>query len=419
MNRTRLILGALVLGTLAGVGVRWAGPAWLVDVAQALLPVGQMWVRALQMTLVPLIFAMITHGVASAVAGGRGSRLIGTTLGVFAIAMVVTVILSTILVEAVLHVWPIPAHALDGLIGAEPPQPVPGLAAQLIAIIPENPIGAAAQGQIFPLVIFGLALGVALARIARDGPIETSPIMRLLSELAQAMLKIVDWVLVVAPVGIFCLALGLGLSSGLGVAQVLGLFIALCFATSLMMAALCYVAVRVTRAAPLGRFAAAIAPAQAMAAGSCSSLATTPVMIEVAVERLGLPEDVVGLTIPMSVSLFRLGTVAHSVAAVLVAAHAVGIQPGPVQLVLAGLAVVLGSVSGAGLPGAAVIYAIYGPGLHVLGAPMAIMPLYVAVIALADPAITATSVTGDLTAVTLVQRWLMRRGRQTRENKFA
>jgi Na+/H+-dicarboxylate symporter len=410
VNRTRLILGALVLGTLAGVGVRWGGPAWLIDLAQGLLPVGQMWVRALQMTLVPLIFAMITHGVASAVAGGRGSRLIGTTLGVFAIAMVVTVILSTILVETVLHVWPIPAHALDGLIGAEAAQPVPGLAAQLIAIIPENPVGAAAQGQIFPLVIFGLALGAALARIPRDGSIETSPIMRLLSELAQAMLKIVDWVLVVAPIGIFCLALGLGVSSGLGVAQVLGVFIALCFATSLMMAALCYVAVRVTGAAPLWRFAAAIAPAQAMAAGSCSSLATTPVMIEVAVERLGLPEDVVGLTIPMSVSLFRLGTVAHAVAAVLVAAHAVGIQPGPVQLVLAGLAVVLGSVSGAGLPGAAVIYAIYGPGLHVLGAPMTIMPLYVAVIALADPAITATSVTGDLTAVTLVQRWLTRRG---------
>jgi Na+/H+-dicarboxylate symporter len=87
----------------------------------------------------------------------------------------------------------------------------------------------------------------------------------------------------------------------------------------------------------------------------------------------------------------------------------VGIHPGPVQLVLAGLAVMLGSVSGAGLPGAAVIYAIYGPGLHVLGAPMAIMPLYVAVVALADPAITATTVTGDLTATVLVQHWLTRR----------
>ncbi len=409
MNRTQLILGSLVMGTLCGIGVRWAGSPGLTAATAALLPLGQMWVRALQMTLIPLIFAMITHGVASAVASGQGSRLIGATLALFATAMVITVILSTGLTEAVLHVWPIPPHALDGLLGAEPVQPVPGLAAQLMAIIPDNPVGAAAQGQIFPLVVFGLALGVALARLPGDGAVENGAIMRVLSELAQAMLLLVDWVLVLAPVGIFLLALGLGLSSGLGVARVLGVFIALCFATSLMMAALCYVAVKVSGAAPIARFAAAIAPAQAMAAGSCSSLATTPVMIDVATGRLGIPEDVVGLTIPMSVSLFRLGTVAHAVAAVLVAAHAVGIQPGPVQLVLAGLGVMLGSVSGAGLPGAAVIYAIYGPGLHVLGAPMAIMPLYVAVIALADPVITATTVTGDLTAVTLVNRLLTRR----------
>ena len=409
ISRTQFILAALVLGTLGGIMVRWIGSPGLTVTAQALLPLGQMWVRALQMTLIPLIFAMITHGVASAVAGGQGSRLIGATLGLFLVAMIVTVILSTILTESVLHYWPIPSHALDGLLGSEAPQPVPGLAAQLMAIIPENPVAAAAQGQIFPLVVFGLALGVALARLPRDGAIEQGAIMRVLAELAQAMMQIVDWVLVIAPVGIFLLALGLGLSSGLGVARVLGIFIALCFATSLMMAALCYVAVKVTGAAPIGRFAAAIVPAQAMGAGSCSSLASTPVMIEVAVERLHIPEDVVGLTIPMAVSLFRLGTVAHAVAAVLVAAHAVGVQPGPVQLVLAGLAVILGSISGAGLPGAAVIYAIYGPGLHVLGAPMAIMPLYVAVIALADPVITATTVTGDLTAVTLVHRLLRKR----------
>jgi Na+/H+-dicarboxylate symporter len=60
------------------------------------------------------------------------------------------------------------------------------------------------------------------------------------------------------------------------------------------------------------------------------------------------------------------------------------------------------------LPGAAVIYAFYAPGLQVLGAPLAIMPLYIAVIALPDPIITAASVTGDLTAATLVAR-LMRR----------
>ena len=411
MTRTQLILLSLVLGVVAGIGVRWIGQPGLTTMANTALVGGQLWVRALQMTLIPLIFAMITHGVASAVLSGRGGKLIGTTLSLFFAVMVVTVILCTILTETVLHLWPIPPHALDGLLaGGAAPQPLPGLAAQLLAIIPDNPIAAAAQGQIFPLVIFGLAFGIAIARLPRkDGGSEPA-VMTLLGQVSHAMMQIVDWVLVVAPAGIFLLAMGLGLTSGLEVAQVLGVFIGLAVATAGMMLALCYVAVLVAKAYPLGRFAAAIAPAQAMGAGSCSSMASTPVMIEVAIEKLGLPEDLVGLVIPMAVSVFRLGTVAHAVPAVLIAAHAVGIEPTPLQFVLVGLAVILGSISGAGLPGAAVIYAIYGPGIQLLGAPMAIMPLYVAVVALPDPVITATSVTGDLTAATLINRLLRRSG---------
>ena len=406
LSRTHLILLSLVLGVVAGVSIRWLDQPTLTSTANAVLVGGQLWVRALQMTLIPLIFAMITHGVASAVLSGRGGKLIGTTLGLFFAIMVVTVVLCTILTETVLHLWPIPPHALDALMGgAAAPAPVPGLAAQLLAIIPDNPIAAAAQGQIFPLVIFGLAFGIAIARLPRRDGTEPA-MMALLAQVSHAMMTIVDWVLVVAPAGIFLLAMGLGLSSGLAVAQVLGVFVALCIATTGMMIVLCYVAVLAARAYPLGRFAAAIAPAQAMGAGSCSSMASTPVMIEVAIEKLGISEDLVGLVIPMAVSVFRLGTVAHAVAAVLVAAHAVGIEPTPLQLVLAGLAVILGSISGAGLPGAAVIYAIYGPGIQLLGAPMAIMPLYVAVIALPDPVITMTTVTGNLTATTLVDRLL-------------
>ena len=97
MTRTRLIIAALVLGTLAGLALCAAGSPALDAVAAAVLPLGQMWVRALQMTLIPLIFAMVTHGIASAVAGGNGSRWIGTTLSLFVVAMIVTVILCTIL----------------------------------------------------------------------------------------------------------------------------------------------------------------------------------------------------------------------------------------------------------------------------------------------------------------------------------
>lgn len=409
MNRTTLILLSLLLGIAAGVAIRWSGQTGLMAAANVALVGGQLWVRALQMTLIPLIFAMVTHGVASAVRGGRGTLLIGTTLGIFAAIMVVTVLLCTVLTETALHLWPIPPDALAGLIGTAAPQPVPDLATQLLAIVPENPIAAAAQGQVFPLVVFGVAFGIAIARLPRGQDDGEPAVMALLAQITQAMLTIVDWVLIVAPVGIFLLAIGLGLTSGFGVAQVLGTFVALCFATAGLMALLCYVLMAVMGAGPLRRFATAIVPAQAMGAGSCSSMATTPVMIEVAVERLGIPKDTVGLVIPMAVSLFRLGTVAHAVAAVLVAAHAVGIEPTLFQLVLAGVAVILGSMSGAGLPGAAVIYAMYGPGIQLLGAPMAIMPLYVAVIALPDPVITLCSVTGDLTAVSLVNRLIGRR----------
>ena len=159
MTRTRLIIAALVLGTLAGLALRAAGSPALDAVAAAVLPLGQMWVRALQMTLIPLIFAMVTHGIASAVAGGNGSRWIGTTLSLFVVAMIVTVILCTILTETVLAIWPIAPGALDGLLTGTAPTPVPGFAQQIVAIIPDNPVAAAAQGQIFPLVLFGLALG--------------------------------------------------------------------------------------------------------------------------------------------------------------------------------------------------------------------------------------------------------------------
>jgi Na+/H+-dicarboxylate symporter len=75
-----------------------------------------------------------------------------------------------------------------------------------------------------------------------------------------------------------------------------------------------------------------------------------------------------------------------------------------VQLVMAGIACILGSIAGAGVPGAAVIYVVVAPSLQVLGAPLAIIPLYIAVIALADPIITMATVSADLTAATVVRR---------------
>ncbi|WDF71172.1 dicarboxylate/amino acid:cation symporter [Novosphingobium sp. KACC 22771] len=409
MNRTHAIFIALVAGLLLGLALRSDGFHTLRMALEAVLPLGQLWVRALQMTLVPLIFAMVSHGVAQAVAGGRGGRLIGTAGAVFALMLVQTAIIATIITETALHIWPLAPDTLSGLAPVSAASTTaPAFADQVMALVPDNPVAAAAQGQIFPMVVFAILLGLAISRLPTcEG--EKPRLLDMLAELARAMMIMVDWVLLAAPLGIFLLVAGMALHAGLAVAHMLILFVGLCVVNSLAMLAICYGLVMAVRAHPVGRFAAAIAPAQAMAAGTSSSMATTPVMLEVALRRLRLPEDVAQMVIPVAVSIFRVGTVANAVPAVLVAAHAAGIEPSLAQLVLAGAAVVLASVSAAGLPGAAVIYAFYAPGLQLLGAPMAVMPLYIAVIALPDPIITLTTVSADMTAVTLVARWLERR----------
>ena len=405
MQRTRMILFALIIGALAGLALRnFAGPQ-LQGFASDLLPLGQLWIRALQMTLVPLIFAMVAHGVVDAVASGRGGRLIASTLGLFAALLSLTALIAITVCEAVLRFFPFSPNALAGLALAPVGPHVPTIAEQIIAIIPENPVAAAAQGQIFPLVVFGIVFGLAVARLVSTG--ESGMLMStLLKDLAHTMMTIVDWVLVASPVGIFILALGMAMNTGFGLAQVLLAFVGLSIVNGILAMAMCYLLVLALRAIPLPRFAAGIAPAQAMAAGTCSSMATTPAMIEVALERLGLPDEVAGLVIPLAVSVFRLGTLSLVISGALVAAAAAGIVPTHAQLLMAAVACILGSISGAGVPGAAVIYVTLTPALQLLGAPLAIVPLFIAVNAIADPIATMANVTADLTAATLVRHLL-------------
>ena len=112
MNRTHAVLLALVAGLLFGAMLRHDAFHGLRNGLEALLPLGQMWVRALQMTLVPLIFAMVTHGVAEAVAGHRGGRLIGTAGAVFAAMLALAALVSTVITETALHLWPLAPGAL-------------------------------------------------------------------------------------------------------------------------------------------------------------------------------------------------------------------------------------------------------------------------------------------------------------------
>jgi len=194
-------------------------------------------------------------------------------------------------------------------------------------------------------------------------------------------------------------------TAGFGLASLLVHLVVINIVAVLLGIGFCYALVAVTGAyAPL-RFMRGIVGAQAMAAGTTSSLASTPAMLDAALDRLRLPPEVAGMVIPLAVSVFRFGTVLTVTIGVLLTAAAAGITPSFGQYALLVLAFLVAGSGGAGLPGPAVMFASMAPGLQLLGAPLAILPVYIAINGATDLFITAMNVTADLTAATLVARF--------------
>jgi proton glutamate symport protein len=135
-------------------------------------------------------------------------------------------------------------------------------------------------------------------------------------------------------------------------------------------------------------------------------MATLPAMIEAATERLGVPEAVAGTILPLAATSFRFASTASAMVGVMLGAYAAGLHPSLAQIVLAGALTVLANMGAAGLPAAAVVFAATAPGFQLLGAPLGLIPLYIAVIAIPDIFLTTANVTADLTVTALVAEWV-------------
>jgi len=394
------MLGALLAGIAIGLVLRAWGTPTTIMVADALKPLGRLWVQGLQMTLVPLVFTMVAGGVAAAVRAGTSARLIGGAMLIFVALSLVAALLGGVVTTVTLWAWPLPAEALAGLPTiTTAAAPLPSVGDQLLALVPVNPVAAAAAGQMMPLVFFAILFGFAATRLPRrDG----GGAIALLDDIAQIMLTIVEWVLWFAPAGIFILSLSAALHAGLGLASVLGHYVVLEIASALLAITGCYTLIGISEPLALKRFAKAAMAPQAMAAGTCSSMATLPAMIEAAITTLGISEPVAGTLLPLAVTCFRFASTASTMVGITLAAYAAGIHPSAVQLILAAVVTVLANMGSAGLPGAAVVYAVDAPGFQFLGAPLGLIPFYIAAIAIPDIFLTTANVTADLTVTMLL-----------------
>ena len=404
MNRSLAALLALVAGVVFGALVRASGSATLIDIAHAIQPLGTLWLNALKMTLVPLIFAMVAKGMIALDRTGGGGRLLGITLPLLIGLLVFGMVLSFVFGVLFVAVWPVAPDALapwmassTGAAAAAPPT----IVGMIVDLVPSNPVAAAAQGNLAAIVVFAIIFGFAVSRAAGG-----ASVAGFIDGLADAMIRIVQWVLIFTPLGIFVLSLGLALDTGFAVAGFLTQIVIASCLTSILAIVVSYALAWLMGGVGPIRFGKAVLGAQAMAAGTCSSAATLPVMLECSEHKLGISDAVGGAVLPLAVSIFRFGVAFYQGTLVILLLHAGGMAIDPAKLAIVGAILILANLGIAGLPGAAVVAASWGAALGFLGLPLGLLPLLIAAVPLPDILLTVCNVTADLAVTTIVDRWL-------------
>jgi Na+/H+-dicarboxylate symporter len=355
--------------------------------------VGQLWLDALSMTVVPLIFALIVTGTMSAARAGAASAIAWRSLRWFAILLTIACIMSAFATSMLLSWWPV--TPMTGTIAAPPDLSAVGW---LEAIMPMNPVKAAAQSAVVPLVFFALLFGFAAAQIEASS---SGAILTFFSAVVETMLVIVSWVLWVAPMGIFALALSAGAKMGLAAAGALVQYIIIVVTICLLTTLLAYGAAVVAGGVSLRRFLRAALPAQAVALGTQSSLASLPVMIRAA-PALEVASPTAGIVLPLAVSLFRAASAAANVAVAICLAHFHGVPLTWQILAIGTLVAIPVSLGAVGLPAQVSFFATIAPICLAMGVPIEALPILLAVESVPDVFRTVGNVTADLAVTRIV-----------------
>jgi Na+/H+-dicarboxylate symporter len=340
-------------------------------------------------------------GVADAMATGR---LATRAITWFAALLLLAGTLAVLLSLALLSLWPLDRAVADAFVaGAAQGAAVTPVAASwsqfMQALLPPNIVAAAADNAILALVIFATLFGFAATRLPT---VQRSALTGFFGAMAEAMVVIVHWVLLLAPLGVFALALGVGRQAGLHAAGLLLQYVAFVSIVIVLATLLVYGVVAWRGGLPLRRFALEVAPVQAVAASTQSSLATLPVMIECARERLGVKPRIVHLVLPLAVAVFRYTSPLGNLAVCFFVAAMYGVELSLLQMASAVLVAFAVSVGSVGLPGQVSFIASVAPICFALGLPTEVLGILVAVEIVPDIFRTIGNVTADLAVTTVV-----------------
>jgi Na+/H+-dicarboxylate symporter len=406
MKESTRVLIALGIAIAAGIAVAASHNDALIHAADAVAPIGTLWVNAIRMTVIPLVVSLVITAVASASDIKAVGRLGGRTLLVFLLLLTGTAVV-------VMPFGPALFRLLPQRLGA--PQLPPGaaeaagelaaggqsqtFAAWVMSLLPSNPIAAAASGAMMPLILFTLLFALAVANT--PAPARTT-LTRFSQALGDAMLTLVRWVVMLAPIGVFALVLPLATHAGAALAGAIGFYVITYSAGCLLVTLLLYPVVRIVAGIPMRRFGRAALPSQLIAFSSSSSIASLPALVESAERGLEMSPTTAGFVLPLAVSTFKIAAPLSWTVGALFVGWFYGIPLHTAGLAMIAFAAIFLAFAVPGIPRGAFI--MLTPLFLAIGLPAEGIGLLIAVDAIPDAFSTVLNVTGDLAAAALVAR---------------
>lgn len=388
------LIAGLLLGLLASV----TESRPLIAVAEGVAPLGTAFVRLLRMVVVPLVATTVFVGVAGMASLKKLGRVGVVTLAFFAAATIVSILIGMGMMRLLLPLAGAAPEAPSA--AAEDVPAIPGPMDFLINLIPSSPVQAAADGALLPLMVFTILFAAAVTTLPEQ---TRRPLHEFVQSAADALIKLVHWVLWTAPIGVFALAAPLMARSGVSLLRGLGVFVlAVIIGLIIFVVAVYLPVVKVLGGVRPSQFLKACIGPQLIAFSSTSSAAAVPAMFDAALKQLRLSPSVVSLVIPLGAAIGRAGSALFQGTALIFLAWLFGIEIQLGALAGAVLATGLVSITVAAVPSASVIT--LAPALGAVGIPTSGLAILLGVDRIPDMFRTAVNVTGHMAAATVVDR---------------
>ncbi|MDX5338668.1 MAG: dicarboxylate/amino acid:cation symporter [Cyclobacteriaceae bacterium] len=412
---TKIILG-LVLGLIFGlVVIKTSIPnSFTLDYIK---PFGTIFINALKMIAVPLVFASLIVGVSNLGDISKLSRIGGKTIVTYLITTVLAISVGLILVNIFQPGKSLPLETRESLMNMyegdagsramtaaelqkqSPLQP-------LVDIVPQNVFQAASDnGAMLQVVFFAILIGIALLQIPKA---KGSPLIAFFDGLNDVIIQIVNYIMMIAPIGVFALMASLIVEiAGENPDSAIELLLALLKYSLVVLGGLFFMILLVyplilkgfTKVKYLDFFRA-IRPAQLLAFSTSSSSATLPVTMKQVEEEIGVSEEVSSFVLPLGATVNMDGTSLYQGVAAVFIAQALGMDLSLTQQLTIVLTATLASIGSAGVPGAGLIMLIIV--LESIGVPAAGIALIIAPDRILDMFRTVVNITGDATVCTIV-----------------